>query len=606
MIYNNTVQNHSQAKCQAEDLKLLSKQRAEELEDQFKQNILELPPRFFFSDDKLMYLPEQKSTDESNPSPMPIFICSKLEVRAFIRDDNNENYGKLLVFKDPEQQTHEWPMPMELIAGDGSKYRAALLNRGLEISMSRAAQLLLSIYLATSRPLLWIRCVRRLGWYKNNFVLPNEVIGATKNEELIFQNPNIITPKYNQKGTVKEWIDSVARLCKKNSRLEFAISSSFASPLLRLLKAEGGGAHFRGSSSIGKSKILKAAGSVWGDEMFIQSWNATVNGLEGIASGYNDSLLCLDEIAQIEPMIAGETSYLLFNEKGKRRANQLGIGCDPQHWKFLVLSNGEISLEEHMAQCGKKLKAGQEIRMIDIPADTGKYGCFEDLHEYGTGEEFADALSNACNSYYGSVSRAFLAKIVNNVDFAINFSEKIQKSFIEKNRPSKASGQVARVIKRLAIIAAGGELATELGLTGWERGAAMEGVAKCLNDWLVGRGGTENHEKMRALKQVRDFFAFNGSRFENWDTLLNRELAEQASFKKFDRQGNLEFFVQRSLFEREIALGYDPTTLAKLCIDEGLLLPSTDNKLTRSETVSVNKVTTRFYRFTSKVTQPQC
>lgn len=105
MIDNNAVHNHSQAKFQADDLKLLSKQRAEELENQFKQNILELPPGFFFSDDKLMYLPEAKPTDKNNPSP--IFICSKLEVKAFIRDDNNENYGKLLVFKDPEQQIHE-------------------------------------------------------------------------------------------------------------------------------------------------------------------------------------------------------------------------------------------------------------------------------------------------------------------------------------------------------------------------------------------------------------------------------------------------------------------------------------------------------------------
>lgn len=602
MLNDSTVQNHSQAQFHGENHKLLSVKRAEELENQFKQNQSELPGGFFFSDEKLMYLRAAASPDQK---PLePIFICSKLEVVAYIRDDNNENYGKLLVFKDPEQQIHEWAMPMELIAGDGTKYRAALLSRGLEISMNRTAQSLLSIYLATSQPSLWIRCVSLLGWYKNNFVLPNEVIGSIEKERLIFQNPRIITPNYTQKGTVNEWIDNVARLCKKNSRLEFAVSSSFASPLLKLLKSEGGGAHFRGASSIGKSKILKAASSVWGDELFSQSWNATINGLEAIASGYNDSLLCLDEIAQIDPMVAGETAYLLFNEKSKRRANQLGVGCISQHWKSLVLSTGEISLEEHMSQCGKKIKAGQEIRMIDIPADTGKYGCFEELHEYKTGEEFADALSNACNTYYGSVSRAYLSKICNDLDFAIQFSEKIVRNFIEKNRPVKASGQVARVLNRLAIIAAGGELATEFGLTGWERGAAMEGVAKCFKDWLIKRGGVENYEKMRGLRQVCDFFVFNGHRFENWDTVLSEDLAEKASYKKFNRQGSVEFFVQRSLFEEEISLGHDPTTLARYCIEEGLLRPSTDDKSTRSETVSVNKVSTRFYRFNSKVLQP--
>lgn len=602
MIHDSTVQNHSQAQFHSEDHRLLSMKRAEELENQFKETQSELPDGFFFSNDKLMYL--QTVTSPNQQSPQPTYICSKLEVIAYIRDDNNENFGKLLVFKDPEQQIHEWPMPMELLAGDGTKYRGALLNRGLEISMNRSAQSLLSIYLSTSQPSLWILCVRRLGWYKNNFVLPNEVIGPMEKEKLIFQNPSIITPNYNQKGTVNEWIDNVARLCKNNSRLEFAVSSSFASPLLRLLKAEGGGAHFRGPSSIGKSKILKAAASVWSDEQFIQSWNATVNGLEAIASGYNDSLLCLDEIAQIDPMMVGETVYLLFNEKGKSRANQLGVGCNSQHWRFFALSNGEISIEEHGFQSGKKLKAGQEIRMIDIPADTGIHGCFEELHEHTTGEEFADALSHACNSYYGSISRAYLDKICYDLNFAILFAEKIVKEFIEKNRPLKASSQVARVLKRMAIIAAGGELATEFSLTGWEKGAAMRGVARCFNDWLISRGGVENYEELRALKQVCTFFANNSHRFEDWNTVLNKDIAERASFKKFDRQGNIEFFVNRSLFEKEISLGHDPTLLAKLCIRQGLLLPSSDDKSTRSEVVSINKVTARFYRFTSKVLQP--
>lgn len=598
-MHGNTSHNRSQDQFHTEDHKLLSVKRAEELENRFKQIQPELPDGFFFSNEKLMYLQTVSSPDQK--PPQPVFICSKLEVVAYIRDDNNENYGKLLVFKDPEQQIHEWPMPMELIAGDGTKYRAALLSRGLEISMNRSAQSLLSIYLATSQPSLWIRCVRRLGWYKNNFVLPGEVIGPMEKEKLIFQNHSIITPNYTQKGTVNEWIDNVARLCKKNSRLEFAVSSSFASPLLTLLKAESGGAHFRGPSSIGKSKILKAASSVWSDELFIQSWNATVNGLEAIASGYNDSLLCLDEIAQIDPMMAGETLYLLFNEKGKRRANQLGIGCNSQHWKIIALSTGEISVEEHGLQSGKKLKAGQEIRMIDIPADTGKYGCFEELHEHTSGAEFADALSNACNNYYGSVSRAYLINITNNLDFAIHFAEKILKKFIEKNQPLKASGQVSRVVKRLAIIAAGGELATEFGLTGWEKGASMLGVARCFSDWLIARGGVGNYEELRALKHIYMFFSNNSHRFENWNTVLDKNVAEQASFKKFDRQGKIEFFVNRSLFDKEISIGHDPTWLAQLCIKKGLLRPSTENKSTRSETVSINKVASRFYRFTSKV-----
>jgi len=443
--------------------------------------------------------------------------------------------------------------------------------------------------------------LRVIGWYKNNFIFPNIVLGHQINERLIFQNPNIACPHYTQKGTVKEWMDNVSRLCINNSRLEFAVSAAFASPLLRLLNTEGGGIHFKGSSSLGKSKILRAAGSVWSDESFIQRWNATLNGLEAVASGYNDALLCLDELAQIDPIFAGETAYLLSNEKGKLRATKTGSSTEQSKWKFLFLSNGEISLDEHMQQCGKKSKAGQEVRLADIPADTGKFGCFENLHEYSTGEQFADAISTACDNFYGAVSIDYLNKIIENQQFAIRFSNEILNNFISQNKPLKASGQVVRVLKRFAIIAAGGELATKYGLTGWPEGGAMQGVRKCFIDWLDARGGMESKEKLNALRQIKNFFSLNPHQFHMWDTVLAVDLAERSSFKKYDPQGNIEFFVHLSLFRNEMCLGIDAKLATTWCIEEGLLLPSKDNKPTRTECVSINKVKGRYYRFTSKV-----
>lgn len=596
----NTASDHSQAQNSLEsEYKRLSSERAEELENQFKEQETTLPEGFFFSDNRLMYLPESNT---ESVEPTAIFICSRLEVTAFIRDDKNENYMKLLTFKDHENHVHRWPLAMELIAGDGTKYRAALLNRGLDISMSRGAQTLLSVYLANSKPKLWIRCISQLGWYKDHFIFPEETLGLVVNEQLVFQNLNVIPPNYTQNGTVQEWIDNVAKLCINNSRLEFAVSCAFGAPLLHLLKIESGGFNLRGESSIGKSKILEVARSVWSDKEFLQRWNATINGLEAIAPGYNDSLLCLDEIAQVDSAIAGETAYLLANERGKLRANKFGLGRDQSNWRLLFLSNGEVSLSEHMLQSGKRAKAGQEVRILDIPANTGKFGSFEELHGCSSGENFADALSEACSKYYGTISRAYISKIIENREFAISFSNRVRNSFIKKYKPAKASGQVVRALNRFALVVAGGELATEYDLTGWEHGAVMEGVGKCFMDWLFARGGVDNQEKMRALRQVRNFFELNWrSRFESWDTTLNKDLAEIASFRKVDQQGNSEFFVHPTLFKTEICLDVDPAVLAKWCIEEELILPSTDHKFTRSEQVSVNQIKGRFYRFTSKV-----
>ena len=48
---------------------------------------------------------------------------------------------------------------------------------------------------------------------------------------------------------------------------------------------------------------------------------------------------------------------------------------------IVVIVDGEISLADKMAEIGKRSKAGQEVRLVDIPADAGAgQGAFEELH----------------------------------------------------------------------------------------------------------------------------------------------------------------------------------------------------------------------------------
>jgi putative DNA primase/helicase len=68
-----------------------------------------------------------------------------------------------------------------------------------------------------------------------------------------------------------------------------------------------------------------------------------------------------------------------------------------------VLSSGEIGLAQHMAEVGKQSRAGQELRLAEIPADAGKgLGLFENLHESNSGAEFAKALDHATRQHYGT------------------------------------------------------------------------------------------------------------------------------------------------------------------------------------------------------------
>ena len=52
----------------------------------------------------------------------------------------------MLRWLDAEGRVHEWAMPMSLLRGDGSEYRARLLDGGLVISPGRKVRELLTTY----------------------------------------------------------------------------------------------------------------------------------------------------------------------------------------------------------------------------------------------------------------------------------------------------------------------------------------------------------------------------------------------------------------------------------------------------------------------------
>jgi putative DNA primase/helicase len=56
-----------------------------------------------------------------------------------------------------------------------------------------------------------------------------------------------------------------------------------------------------------------------------------------------------------------------------------------------------------MQSIGQTIKAGQEIRSVNIPADAGKgYGVFDTLHQHKDGASLSNYLKNQCRKYYGS------------------------------------------------------------------------------------------------------------------------------------------------------------------------------------------------------------
>ncbi len=582
---------------------------------------------FHLNDGGLFYFGKN---DAGNDVP-PLWICSKLEVTAVTRDAKNEAWGRLLEFDDLDGVHHAWAMPMDLLRGDGAEYRGALLSMGLQISTMTKARNLLTQHIQTAMVEARARCVERTGWHDGSFVMPNKTIGNHQQERIIFQSAANTQSTFKQKGKLSDWQEHIAKPCAGNSRLVFAISAAFASPLLEVTGMESGGVHFRGDSSTGKTTALRVASSVWGGVDYLQRWRATDNGLESLAAQHSDCLLVLDELSQVDPKSAGEVAYMLANGSGKVRSIRTGAMRDTATWRLLFLSSGEAGLTEHMALAGRKPKAGQEIRLLDIPADAGKgFGIFDTLHDHIGGAAFSKALSEAVGKCYGVASVAFLTQLVDNLDKISGLVKKAQKQFTEKHLNGDAGGQANRAALRFALIAAAGEIATVWGITGWNNGEAITAADTCFKAWLTQRGGAGNAEERAMLAQVQRFFELHGeSRFSDWERPASdtsqhapKTLNKAGYRKHFDAKDadgqpiytgetysdgdekkarDTEYFVYVETFRSEICQGYDYKVIQKLLDKHGALLrPSSGKNYTRNERLPAEGKQD-IYRINSKV-----
>lgn len=538
--------------------------------------------------------------DNPDGEPEQIWICSPLHIEAQTCDENNNSWGRLLVFEDNLSNVKSWPMPIRLLADDGIECRRGLMDMGLNISPEPKARKLLAQYLQGSKPQAWVRCVERTGWHRGAYMLPSgEMIGTPALERLLLQNG---VPPTNQAtaGTLADWQQHVSAYCQGNSRLAFAVSAAFASLLLSITGDENGGFHLRGASSVGKTTALRVAASVFGDRSYLKTWRSTANGLESIAAAHHDALLILDEIGQVDALQAGEIAYMLANGAGKLRADRYGNAKQRRTWRLLFLSTGELSLADHMNSAGKRAKAGQEIRLADVPVDTGHHGAFEQLHGFANGAAFATALTKAAECCYGEASRNFIQQLVIAEPETIRqVVDGMARDFSAEHLPANASGQAERMARRFALVAAAGELATSFQVTAWQDGEATRAAGLCFQAWLAARGGAERQEDTAALAQIRRFFELHGeSRFSSWDSEDNRIIQNRAGFRRMTPDG-LEFHVFPEVFKTELCAGFDPKQVARLLAENGWLKRNSDGYFQTHQRLPIIG-SKKVYTFTSK------
>ena len=440
-------------------------------------------------------------------------------------------------------------MPMELLRGAGDELRGELLAMGVEIDPQ--AKNLLGQYLQSNHPTRKVHCALQVGWCDDSFVLPDTVIGP-RASGVIFQTGERGHDEHTRAGTLAGWQSGIAALAVGNPLVMLAVSASFAGPLLQRCNGESGGIHFVGDSSTGKTTIIEAACATWGGPNFRRSWRATANGIEGAAALFNDCLLALDEISECDPKEVGMIVYSLGNGRGKQRASRTGTARSVTRWRVVVLSSGERTIGTAMAEGGHRIKAGQSVRLLDIPA-TRAFGAWDNLHGMASGTAFADAIKRAAVTHHGHAGRAFLEKLTRDTQDYCELLERIK--VLPEFSADGGEGQDKRAAARFALLALAGEAATDYGITGWPEGAAIQAAAAGFKAWRSTRG-RRNDERRQILESVSGFIERHGdSRFSKADDTNDTMRNNRAGWWRESDAGRIYLFNADGL--KEALKGFD-------------------------------------------------
>ena len=172
-----------------------------------------------------------------------VFVSGAFEVLGRVRDPRGEGWARLIRWHDDDNRAHAFTVSDADLHSDQPMLCANLASRGLKVATGRGIRAHLISYINQVSIKDRVTLVDRTGWHEVNnqkaFVLPGKTIGLAAAERLIIQD--ITTAPFATRGTLVDWQKGVGSLVMWHSLAVFAVSVSFAGPLLNLLGHEGCG-----------------------------------------------------------------------------------------------------------------------------------------------------------------------------------------------------------------------------------------------------------------------------------------------------------------------------------------------------------------------------
>ena len=255
---------------------------------------------------------------------------------------------------------------------------------------------------------------RQYGWTPKmkSFVLGRSEITAG---HTYVNHPSIATrdtiDAFEPKGTLKGWKNAISFYNRDSLAMhQFVVCASLASPLMELVPdIHAAGLHIHSTQSgLGKTTLLNAALSIWGDpkELHIVGKD-TDNFSMNRAEVYKNIPFGVDEITALDPQKLSDYVYALTGGKQKGRmsggANQERFRGAP--WGFLAISTGQSSCIERISSVKAAPKAEAQ-RLLETQAKVVE---FIDKNE-------TDRFNTDLGKHHGHAGRIVIQYMLRNLD----------------------------------------------------------------------------------------------------------------------------------------------------------------------------------------------
>ena len=274
-------------------------------------------------------------------------------------------------------------------------------DSGLPVSSKNAADIVayLSDYEnANLNVIPLVKSISRVGWLDSSSFFP-----YIQNKDIIFESEHKeamrIAESMTPTGSFETWLKS-AKLLRANLFGRFLLASSFASPMLEILKHRVFFVHIWNDSKSGKTAAIKMAISVWGDPARLMgSFNATNVGLERMACILKHIPFAIDELQVLNSrkLSIENIIYSLANGFGRLRGSKDGTIQETLSWRNNVITSGEQPMTKENSNDGAMTRV---LELYGKPCDNAEYA-----HQFHLISE----------NNYGFAGKIFVEYLINNV-----------------------------------------------------------------------------------------------------------------------------------------------------------------------------------------------